>query len=81
MKSWKLWSPQTFEFLLKIIHYVIVSSYFHVKNVKNVHFISQIQKTSPEIRSLAIFKLEIDDPSETDNPASKSVKIDRKTDG
>ena len=54
---------------------MIVSSYFLAKNVKNVHFVSQIQKASPEIRLLADF------PLETDNPFSKSVKIDRKTDG
>ena len=60
---------------------MIVSSYFLAKNVKNVHFVCQIQKTSPEIRLLAVFRLETDDPSETDTPSSKSVKIDRKTDG
>ena len=60
---------------------MIVSSYFLAKNVKNVHFVSQIQKTSVEIRLLAVFTLETDDPSETDNPSLKSVTIDRKTDG
>ena len=30
---------------------------------------------------LAVFTLETDYPSETDNPSSKSVKIDGKTDG
>ena len=33
------------------------------------------------MRLLAVFTLETDDPSEKDNPSSKSVKIDRKTDG
>ena len=30
---------------------------------------------------MAVFTLETDNPSQTDNPSSKSVKIDGKTDG
>lgn len=33
------------------------------------------------LKTMVVFTLETENPSETDKPSSESVKIDRKTDG